>query len=157
LDFTLSAQGFVIGERVFKAIEGFIGDSQIENFKIPFTAVAADVTHRKEVHYRSGSLFKALRSSIAIPAVFTPVSEGRSQRVDGGVLNPLPLNLITRQEHEVVVAVNLNGHQALPKKASTEEENKERADYLRMLDAFRTQLIPTELTPMSRSLFTLSA
>ncbi len=141
LDFTLSLQGFVKGERVFRAMETFVGDSEIENFKIPFTAVAADVTQRKEVHYRSGSLFKSLRASFAIPTLFTPVVEGSSQLVDGGVLNPLPLNLITRRESEIVVAVNLNGHTARPVKVSKDEENKERAAYLRMLDTFRTQIL----------------
>src|SRR5688572_24125800 len=91
LDFTFSSQGFVKGERVFKAIEQLIGDHQIENFPIPFTAVAADVVRKREVHYQSGSLFKALRASIAMPTVFTPVMDGKSQLVDGGVLNPLPL------------------------------------------------------------------
>src|SRR6185436_11949485 len=72
LDFTLSLQGFVKGERVFRAMEAFMGDSKIENFKIPFTAVASDVTRRKEVNYRSGSLFNALRASMAIPTIFKP-------------------------------------------------------------------------------------
>jgi NTE family protein len=140
-DFTFSAQGIVKGERVFKAMEEFVGDCQIENFKIPFTAVAADVTHGKEVHYRSGSLFKALRASIAIPTLFTPVVEGKSQLVDGGVLNPLPLNLIIKQEDEWVVAVNLNDQPIRPKKANTDDENIERAAYLRMLDNFRSQIL----------------
>jgi NTE family protein len=140
LDFTFSSQGFVKGERVFKAIENLIGDHLIENLPIPFTAVATDVTRKEEVHYRSGSLFKALRASIAIPTVFTPVLEGRSQLVDGGVLNPLPLNVITREPADLVVAVNLNAH--VPERnGQLIPDNKERAAYLKMLDAFRTQIL----------------
>jgi NTE family protein len=140
LDFTFSSQGFVKGERVFKAIENLIGDHLIENLPIPFTAVATDVTRKEEVHYRSGSLFKALRASIAIPTVFTPVLEGRSQLVDGGVLNPLPLNVITREPADLVVAVNLNAH--VPERSGQLiPDNKERAAYLKMLDAFRTQIL----------------
>jgi NTE family protein len=139
LDFTLSAQGFVKGERVFKAMEEFIGDHAIENFKIPFAAVATDITHEKEIHYRTGSLFKALRASIAIPTILTPVRAGKATLVDGGVLNPLPINLIHKEHGDYVVAVNLNAN--LPSSPSNVlEENQERAAYLKMLDALKTYL-----------------
>lgn len=140
LDFTLSAQGFVKGERVFKAIEEFIGDHQIENFKIPFTAVASDITNKKEVHYKSGSLFRALRSSIAIPTVFTPIREGNAQLVDGGVLNPLPMNLIKREPEDWIVAVNLNADIPYKSESSTPDENKDRAAYLKMFDSILSVL-----------------
>jgi len=147
LDFTLSAQGFVKGEKVFKAIEEFIGDHQIENFRIPFTAVAADLLSKKEVHYRSGSLFKALRSSIAIPTVFTPVSNGKTQLVDGGVLNPLPVDLVKKEDGEIIVAVNLNAN--IPYEISTlpPEVNKEKVAYMKMLRAFRSQFLKSESKP----------
>lgn len=142
LDFTISAQGFVKGERVFKAIEEFIGDHQIEHFKTPFTAVAADLIEQKEVLYKSGSLFRALRASIAIPTVFTPVRDGKLKLVDGGVLNPLPLNLINKQPDDFVVAVNINAN--IPPTPlqlfEAEIEIKERAAYLRMIDSIRASL-----------------
>lgn len=139
LDFTLSAQGFVKGERVFKAMEEFIGDHAIENFKIPFTAVATDITHEKEIHYRTGSLFRALRASIAIPTILTPVRWDKATLVDGGVLNPLPINLIHKEHGDYVVAVNLNAN--LPSSLTNAvEENQERAAYLKMLDAIKTYL-----------------
>lgn len=143
LDFTFSAQGFVKGERVFKAMEEFIGDHQIEKLRIPFTAVAADIIQKKEIHYREGSLFKALRASIAIPTVFTPVVEGRSQLVDGGVLNPLPINVVTPDADDLVVAVNLNAN--LPDTSVLATDNKERAAYQKMLDAFRSQVLRMEM------------
>lgn len=140
LDFTLSGQGFVKGEKVFKAMEEFIGDHQIEHFKIPFTAVAADLLNKKEVHYRTGSLFKALRSSIAIPTVFTPVINGRSQLVDGGVLNPLPIDLVKKEDGEIIVAVNINANIPYGKNNLPIEENTEKAAYLKMLDFIRATL-----------------
>jgi len=138
LDFTLSSQGFVKGERVFKAIEEFIGDHQIEDFKIPFTAVSADLTNKKEVHYRSGSLFKALRSSIAIPTVFTPIRDGNSQLVDGGVLNPLPMNLVHKEEGEWMVAVNINAN--IPYQPTNPMADKEPSAYLKMFSAIQSSL-----------------
>jgi NTE family protein len=143
LDFTFSSQGFVKGERVFKAIEQLIGDHNIQDLKIPFTAVASDVLNKKEIHYRTGSLFKALRASIAMPTVFTPVMDGRAQLVDGGVLNPLPLNLIKKEPDDIVVAVNLNAN--IAPKNILPPANKEKAAYLKMLDAFRAQFLNVDL------------
>lgn len=142
LDFTISAQGFVKGERVFKAIEEFIGDHKIETFNTPFTAVAADLIEQKEVLYKTGSLFRALRASIAIPTVFTPVRDGKLKLVDGGVLNPLPLNLVNKQSGEWVVAVNLNANlpTTLQQEVKEETEIKERTAYLKMLDSLRASL-----------------
>jgi len=144
LDFTLSAQGFVKGEKVFKAMEEFIGDHQIEQFKIPFTAVASDLINKKEVLYRSGSLFKALRSSIAIPTVFTPVTNGKSQLVDGGVLNPLPVDLVKKEAGDIIVAVNLNANIPYTKATLPAEVNKEKVAYLKMLQSFRAQFLKTD-------------
>lgn len=141
LDFTLSTQGFVKGDRVFKAIEQLIGEHEIEKFPIPFTAVASDLTARQEIYFRSGSLFKALRASIAIPTIFTPVIDGQKQLVDGGVLNPLPLNRVKREEGDWLVAVNLNANVPEVKKNSEPiVVNEEKGAYLRMIDQFRTQL-----------------
>lgn len=141
LDFTLSTQGFVKGDRVFKAIEQLIGEHDIEKFPIPFTAVASDLTTRQELYFRSGSLFKALRASIAIPTVFTPVIDGQRQLVDGGVLNPLPLNLVKREEEDWLIAVNLNANVPETKKNSEPiAVNEEKGAYLRMIDQFKTQL-----------------
>ncbi|MCE2733043.1 MAG: patatin-like phospholipase family protein [Chryseotalea sp.] len=145
LDFTFSSQGFVKGEKVFKAIEQLIGDHQIENFKIPFTAVATDLIHRKEIHYKQGSLFKALRASVAIPTIFTPVDDQGTQLVDGGVLNPVPVNVLKKQAEDWVVAVNISAQKPIQQKIQPEinkqEANKERAAYLRMMDQFRNQIL----------------
>lgn len=146
LDFTFSAQGFVKGERVFKAMEQFIGEHNIESFRTPFTAVAVDIIRRKEIRYNQGSLFKALRASIAMPTVFTPVMEGGMQLVDGGVLNPLPLNVISKKRGDIVVAVNLNAN--VPVAAAQTNgtaPDKERAAYLKMIHAFRTQVLKMEV------------
>ncbi|GCC51722.1 patatin [Chryseotalea sanaruensis] len=141
LDFTLSSQGIVKGDRVFKAIEQLIGYHEIDKFTIPFTAVACDLIAREEIYFRSGSLFKALRASVAIPTIFTPVVDGQRQLVDGGVLNPLPMNLVKREPDEWLVAVNVNGNKADIKKVAAPVVNEEKAAYLRMLDHFRTQIL----------------
>ena len=73
IDFTLSGQGFIKGDKVFHKMRELIADANIEDLKIPYTAVAADILNKKEVVFTKGSVLDAIRASIAIPTVFTPV------------------------------------------------------------------------------------
>jgi NTE family protein len=109
LDFTFTKQGFVKGEKLFAKHLEVVGKQNIENFSIPFTAVATDMKHNEEVHFKSGDLYKALRASVSIPGFFVPVVDQGRVLVDGGVLNPLPVNMVDKKENEIIVAVNLNG------------------------------------------------
>jgi len=109
-DFTFSKSGFVKGEKILSQLKILTGEQDIENLPIPYTAVATDILHKKEVHFQSGNLYNAMRASMGIPGVFTPVQEAGTYLVDGSVLNPLPLNLVNKKANELVVAVNLNGH-----------------------------------------------
>ncbi|MFN8250883.1 MAG: patatin-like phospholipase family protein [Ferruginibacter sp.] len=113
-DFTFTKQGFVKGEKVLGKLKELAGDHEIENLPVPFTAVATDMMHKKEIHFTKGNLYKALRASICIPGIFTPVADEQHLMVDGGVLNPLPLNLVKKQPGEKIIAVNLNGAMPLP-------------------------------------------
>ncbi len=109
LDFTFTKTGFLKGEKVFEKHIELIGDVNIEDFGIPFTAVATEMKTNNEVHFRSGKLFKALRASVSIPGVFTPVVQDGNVLVDGGVLNPVPVDLVLKREDALIVAVDLNG------------------------------------------------
>ncbi|MFC4870236.1 patatin-like phospholipase family protein [Negadavirga shengliensis] len=110
-DFTFTNNGFLKGEKIISKLQELTGDQNIEKFAIKFTAVATDVLHKKEVHFCNGNLYKALRASMGIPGVFTPMYEDDTFLVDGGVLNPLPLNLVKKcHPDEWIIAVNLNGN-----------------------------------------------
>lgn len=110
MDFTFTTQGFLKGEKVFDHILNMCGEQCIEDFNIPFTAVSTDVHRQKEVLFRSGDLYSALRASISIPGIFTPVYTQDQILVDGGVVNPLPVNLVQKKSKDaLVVAVNING------------------------------------------------
>ena len=73
LDFTIGKIGFIKGDRVFSIMEEMIGENNIEDLPIAFTAVATDLTTQKEVWLQRGNLGVAVRASIAIPTIFTPV------------------------------------------------------------------------------------
>lgn len=124
MDFTFTKQGFIKGEKIFNRLKEMTGELNIEDFKIPFTAVATDIKNNKEVHFKEGDLFKALRATVSIPGVFIPVIQGNKLLVDGGVLNPMPVNLVEKEEGAIVIAVNLNApaeEQFKPTKKSKKE------------------------------------
>jgi len=133
IDFTLTTKGFVKGEKVFERMRNLnlIPEINIEELSIPYAAVAVDILNNKEYVFQSGSLLKAIRSSISIPSVFTPVSFDKALLVDGGVLNPLPLKLVKRNPRDLLVAVDLNALNAyekpkLPGKKKSNDNQNER-------------------------------
>jgi NTE family protein len=108
VDFTLSTKGIIKADRVLKEIQKFIPDQKIEDLPVKFAAVATDIQNGKEEVITEGSLFDAIRSSISIPMVITPVQKNETLFVDGGVLNPVPVNRVFRQEGDILIAVNVN-------------------------------------------------
>lgn len=109
MDFTIGNGGFVKGEKVIDELKSIIPDKLIENLPIPFTAVATDIRHRKEVVFDRGSLYDAIRSSISLPSIFTPNRIGDMLLIDGGVVNPVPVNRVVRTPGDILTAVDLNG------------------------------------------------
>ena len=107
MDFTIGNGGFVKGDKVISELESIIPDKRIEDLDIPFAAVATDIRHRKEAVFDKGSLYDAIRSSISLPSVFTPNRIGNMLLIDGGVVNPIPLNRVARTPGDLLVAVDL--------------------------------------------------
>jgi len=110
VDFTLSTQGIIKADRVLKEMQKFIPDQKIEDLPIKYAAVTTDLKNKKEVVITQGSLYDAIRASISIPVVFTPIQKVDALFVDGGVLNPVPVNRVYRHENDILIAVNLNAN-----------------------------------------------
>ncbi len=108
MDFTISGQGFVRGEKVYNEMAAFMGELNIEDLPIPFAAVATDITNRREVVFKKGNLYQALRASAAIPSVVKPVWLNGNQHVDGGVMNPIPIQHVARFQGDVLVVSDVN-------------------------------------------------
>jgi len=123
LDFTLSTAGLFKGEKVFQKMKSFIPDIAIENMNFPFAAVATDVLNEKDVVFTSGSFYAAIRASISIPTIFTPVKHEDSFLVDGGVSNPVPIEHIQRQKDDILVVVSLYGERMHPPKQKKQSDN----------------------------------
>ena len=114
LDFSFAKGGIIEGEKVFERLAGMIGPRRIEDLPIKFTAVATDIVRKKEVWFQRGDLLEAIRASIAIPSIFTPVRVGGMVLVDGGALNPLPVAPTQSDLTDLTIAVNLYGQSPKP-------------------------------------------
>lgn len=141
IDFTFSSQGLIKGDRVFNKMKTFFPDKNIEDLKIPYVAVAADITNMNEVVFTEGSIYDAVRASVSIPTVFTPFKKGNAMLVDGGVVNPIPLNRVKRIEGDILVASYVNANIPYDKPEITKED-EERKDsvYKQKIIEFKNKL-----------------
>lgn len=124
MDFTVSTYGLLKGEKVFDKMKTFIPDMPIEKMNIPFAAVATDILNEKEVVFKSGSFYEAVRASVAIPTILTPVKHKGTILVDGGILNPVPIEHVARNENDILVVVSLYGEKKDIDKKSTITKDK---------------------------------
>ncbi|WNL41243.1 patatin-like phospholipase family protein [Halomonas sp. PAMB 3264] len=115
VDVTWSPMGAMRANKVMNKLEALIGDTLIEDLPIPVTTVATDLVRQREVWFQRGPLLRAIRASIAVPGVITPVHLGDQVLVDGGLLNPLPMMpILSAHEADLVVAVNVTAQSPQP-------------------------------------------
>ncbi len=133
-DLTISGKGFVKGKKVIEKMKEIVPARNIEDLHIPYSAVATDFTKGVEKIFTEGSLFDAIRASISIPTVFQPFRNDGDYYVDGGLVNPIPINRVKRHEGDLLAVVDVNAD--IPhEEPDSEEEDKEEKDnkYLRKI------------------------
>jgi NTE family protein len=141
-DFSFSKQGLIKGDRVLNAMKEFLPDTNIEDLEIKYTATAFDLANNKEVVFNNGSLYHAIRASISIPTVFTPVISGDSLLVDGGVVNNIPITNAIRSENDTLIAVYVNADIPFSEHYLNRQDNSKK-------DVFRAKTI----SEIKRNLF----
>ena len=142
IDLSFSINHLVKGERIIEALMEIVPDVPIEKLPIPYCAVATDWASGREVVFREGSLFQAIRASISLPSFFSPVRRDGMILIDGGVTNPLPLNRVVRREGDMLVGVDVSG-QDYEVKTKIQQEAEERRKKQKSL----SQIIIDKLTP----------
>jgi len=108
-DFSFSINHLVKGNRIIEAIMEFVPDMPIEELPIPYCAVATDWNTGREVVFRKGSLFAAIRASISLPSFFEPVRRDGMILIDGGVTNPIPMNRVKRHRGDILMGIDVSG------------------------------------------------
>jgi NTE family protein len=107
MDVALSG-GLLKGERFMAFVSRVCKDRPIEELAVPFAAVATSLETGAEVWLRTGSTLNAVRASLAMPGLFTPVLSSNGTLVDGALVNPVPVSLARAMGADVVIAVDLS-------------------------------------------------
>lgn len=107
LDLRLSA-GMIEGRKLMRYFRERFDDPGIEHLPRAFACVATELDSGREVWLRDGPVIDAVRASIALPGLFTPMQRDGRLLVDGGLVNPVPVSLCRAMGADVVVAVDLN-------------------------------------------------
>ena len=154
---TLSRSGLTDGRKLLEEFRKMLGLREFRELDLPFRAVATDLDTGGEVVLSSGNLLQAVRASISLPGLFSPVRVGKRLLVDGGLVNPVPVSVAREMGAQTVIAVDVSqgivpeplplprksqkaesarGPLALPKPASAEEK----AGATGLLDSFRAEI-----------------
>ncbi len=108
LDVEFPTRGLLDGEKIYDLIYSHVLDCNLEETQIPFHCVATNLLTQKAMVLKTGSMVNAVRASLSIPGVFTPFQIEESYLVDGGVINPVPVDVVKAMGSDVVIAINLN-------------------------------------------------
>ena len=109
LDVRLTSGGLFEGEEIRNVIGGFDMPERIEDLPIPLSLVATDMATGREVWLTEGSIAEAVRASVALPGILSPVNIDGRWMLDGGWTNPVPVSSCRVLGADVVIAVNPSG------------------------------------------------
>jgi NTE family protein len=108
IDLALPHSGLISGKRIEEMLDDLaLKDKTFDDLKIPFAAVAADVESGAKVILNQGKVIDAVRASISIPGIFTPVKYQDYFLVDGGIVDPVPVDVVQKMGADIIIAVSL--------------------------------------------------
>lgn len=126
VDVAFMAGGLIDGVRIVEWLGKLEIAKAIEDLDMPYGAVATDVSTGREMWLRSGALDRAIRASIAMPGIFSPIQIDDVWMVDGGLVNPVPVSLCRAMGADFVIAVNVNedllGRRLVPEPPAAQPE-----------------------------------
>ncbi|MDH3639536.1 MAG: patatin-like phospholipase family protein, partial [Gammaproteobacteria bacterium] len=154
LDWSFSHGAIFSGDRIISVLGEMVGKRSIEDLSIRFTAVATEINDKREVWLNRGPLFEAIRASIAMPLIFSPVEKDELVLVDGGLINPIPIAPTLNDDTALTIAVDLNGR-AEQLEVSEEDEKDEKdgeddassIDFRAKIGKFIDDLMPKAADP----------
>jgi len=108
LDPVFPRSGLIDGQKIAEFVRAHVPSARIEDLLLPFAAVATDINNGEQVVATAGDLTEAVRASIAVPGIVTPVRSNGRILVDGGLVNPVPVSVTRAMGADLVIAVDLN-------------------------------------------------
>jgi NTE family protein len=152
MDFSFSRGAMLSGDRIIEVLRELVGDHAIETLPIGFTAVATEINDKREIWLNRGSLFDAIRASIALPLVFAPVERDGMLLVDGGVINPVPIapTLNNDAAYTIVVDLNARAESIEERTVADEVEQDEESPLRHAVSDFLDRFVDDETPPGER-------
>ncbi|MCX7635963.1 MAG: patatin-like phospholipase RssA [Syntrophales bacterium] len=151
MDVTLPRAGLIEGDRLTNYLRERMTDLAIEDLPMPFAAVATELNTGREIWLDKGSLMNAIRASMSMPGILTPFQHEGRWMVDGGLVNPIPVNLCRHLGASVVIAVNLNSD--IMGRRFLSRSNDNRTDGRSYLPRRLAEIINGRIKPRQVSLF----
>ena len=147
IDVIFPRSGLIDGRKVVDALGDYVPGRDIEDLTVPLGAVATDLSAAREVDIRSGNVIDAIRASISIPGIFTPVCKGDQVLVDGGLVNPVPVSLAREMGAQFVIAVDISRDIVLmnpvPEAAESDRQFSQPPDASKSSPAYHRKLLDT--------------
>ncbi len=106
-DYTFPSVSLIKGRRTRSMLRRRLGGREIQALPRQFRCMSVDLLGRAPIEHRSGDLVEAISASVSIPVLFPPMRFGDRLLVDGGVLDNLPVRLLTERDEGPIVAVNI--------------------------------------------------
>ncbi|MDH5596698.1 MAG: patatin-like phospholipase family protein [Candidatus Peregrinibacteria bacterium] len=148
-DPTVRRNGMFKGEKVMKLVDQLIGGKTFKDCEKLFVAVATDFLTGKEVRLNEGQLSSAIRASISLPGIFTTVEHKGMQLLDGGIVNPLPVNVVRQMGADIVIAIDLNKEFVQERK----ERKRQHRDGYKKLNQWLRSPFPNMVDVLEGSVF----
>lgn len=108
LDVVFPKSGLIDGKKVTDFLRRHMQEKTIEDLMMPFCAVSTNLDGGQEVVISKGDVIEAVRASISLPGIFTPVKKDGMVLIDGGLVNPVPVSVVRSMGADRVIAVDLN-------------------------------------------------
>ena len=138
VDFTIPKTGLIEGKKIETFISKILKKKTFEELDIPLSIVATDLNSGEKVVFSEGDIVKAVKASISMPGVFEPVVEEDTLLVDGGLVDPIPVDIVKSMGADIVIAVDLT----IDLKRSKESEKKAEST---VKEFFEREFISTEI------------
>ena len=107
-DYTFPKHGLIKGKKIEKFIEDELENVEFKDLEIPLYITAFDIDKKQEIYFNKGSVSKAVRCSISIPGMIVPVENKGKVLVDGGIIDPIPSEVLEDAGAEIIIAINVN-------------------------------------------------
>jgi len=109
----LSLSSLLGGKGVERGLRGVFGETDFKDLRLPFAAVAVDLNSGSTITLKEGPVYLAVRASVSIPGIFSPLKLGNRYLVDGGILNPLPAQVTIDLGANIVIGIDLSNQAPL--------------------------------------------